>query len=233
MTRLLALVEGHTEVGFVEELLRPHLLMHGYSSVAARLLGDARPRRQRGGIRPWHSVRRDIVRHLREDSGLLVTTMLDFYGLPSAGDGAWPGRDAAHSVGTHRKGVVVCAALAADVADALATDSLSRFIPFVAVHEFEGLLFADCAALARAVYRDDKAAELLAIRAAYGSPEDINDHPATAPSKRLAALLPEYDKIVAGVLAAQEIGLPKIRRECPTFDRWLGELEQRGKPAAK
>ncbi|MBK8097927.1 MAG: AAA family ATPase [Planctomycetes bacterium] len=28
--------------------------------------------------------------------------------------------------------------------------------------------------------------------------------------------------------AAQEIGLPKIRRECPTFDRWLGELEQRG-----
>jgi len=39
MARLLVHVEGQTEETFVEELLRPHLLAHGFTSVSAKLKG--------------------------------------------------------------------------------------------------------------------------------------------------------------------------------------------------
>ena len=77
MERLLIHVEGETEETFVNELLRPHLAGRGWSMVSARLLGNARRRDRRGGIKSWVSVREEIVRHLREDTGRIVTTMVD------------------------------------------------------------------------------------------------------------------------------------------------------------
>jgi len=67
MARLLIHVEGQTEEAFVNEVLRDHLVSKGYHSVEARIVGNARLRQRRGGIRPWLSVRTDIVNHLRED----------------------------------------------------------------------------------------------------------------------------------------------------------------------
>lgn len=100
-----------------------------------------------------------------------------------------------------------------------------RFVPFVVVHEFEALLFSDCAAFSRAIYRPDLKAAFTAIRNKFGTPEDINDSPVTAPSKRVEALVPGYQKPFFGALAIIEIGLPQIRSECPHFDRWLRRLE--------
>ena len=67
MARLLVHVEGQTEETFVNEILRSHLLHCGYESVSARIVGNARLRSRRGGIRPWLAVRKDIINHLRED----------------------------------------------------------------------------------------------------------------------------------------------------------------------
>ena len=64
MRRLLVHVEGQTEEDFVEEILAPHLLGRGYSLVAARLMGSARGRDRRGGIRSWPAARRDIVHYV-------------------------------------------------------------------------------------------------------------------------------------------------------------------------
>ena len=72
-------------------VLAPHLYGVGYTSVSARLLGNARQRSRRGGIRPWRSVRIDIVNHLAADQASLATTMVDYYGLPDT----WPGREQA------------------------------------------------------------------------------------------------------------------------------------------
>src|SRR6185369_5660280 len=90
--RLLVHVEGETEEVFVNEVLRERLLASGYERVGARLLGNARQRDRRGGIRGWDTVRRDIIRHLTEDPGCIATTMIDYYGLPTSGGKAWPGR---------------------------------------------------------------------------------------------------------------------------------------------
>jgi hypothetical protein len=83
MPRLLIHVEGQTEEAFVNEILQNHLVAAGHDSIAARIVGNARLRRRRGGIRAWPPVRKDIVRHLSEDPGCIATTMVDDYGLPS------------------------------------------------------------------------------------------------------------------------------------------------------
>ena len=226
MARLLVHVEGQTEETFVNELLRSHLLHHGYELVSARIIGNARLRSRRGGIRPWLPVRKDIINHLRQDSGCIATTMVDFYGLPKHGDRAWPGRAAAVGATGHQKASVVEKALRDDLAHAMETDfDISRFLPFVVVHEFEGLLFSDCAAFARGICRPDLEPSFSQIREGFATPEDINDSPVTAPSKRVEELVPGYNKPLFGALAILEIGLSPIRAECPHFDAWLQQLE--------
>ena len=86
------------------------------SQCSARIVGNARLRHRRGGIRPWPSVKRDIISDLKEDSGCLATMMVDFYGLPRDGDGAWPGRAEATVAQTQRKAALVEAGIAADLA---------------------------------------------------------------------------------------------------------------------
>jgi hypothetical protein len=223
MARLLVHVEGQTEEDFVNEILRDHLTAKGYASVGARIVGHARLRRNRGGIRPWPSVKRDIIHHLREDSTCIATTMIDYYGLPQEGNGAWPGRAKATRLSTIHKGPCVESALLDD----LASDQcdLRRFVPFVVIHEFEGLLFSDCAAFSRAIGRPNLESEFSRIRSQFATPEEIDDSPVNAPSKRIEALVPGYEKPLFGALAMMEIGLARIRAECPHFDDWLERLE--------
>jgi hypothetical protein len=92
MARLLFHVEGRTEYSFVTNILRDHLVASGYYSVGVRIMGDGRLRQQRGGICPWPSVRKEISNHLKQDRGCVATTLVDYYGLPQKGEGAWPGR---------------------------------------------------------------------------------------------------------------------------------------------
>jgi hypothetical protein len=72
-----------------------------------------------------------------------------------------------------------------------------RFVPFVVMHEFEALLFSDCAAFGRGIYRPDLASGFQEIRDQFPTPEEIDDSPVTAPSKRVEALAsprPEVQK---------------------------------------
>jgi len=171
-------------------------------------------------------VRKDIVNHLHEDPGCVATTMVDFYGLPQHGDRAWPGRAAAVGASGHQKASVVEEALRDDLAHEMGTDfDITRFLPFVVVHEFEGLLFIDCAAFARGICRPDLEPSFSQIREGFATPEDIDDSPVTAPSKRVEELVPGYEKPLFGALAILEIGLDPIRAECPHFDDWLHQLE--------
>jgi hypothetical protein len=231
VTRLLIHVEGETEETFVNEVLRPHLQGCGYSSVSARLLGNARQRDRRGGIRAWAASRRDILNHLREDAGCLASTMVDFYGLPQAGPGAWPGRAAAHDLPFQEKARAVEDALLADVSGQMGGGfDPRRFLPYVSMHEFEALLFSDCEGFGRGIGRPDLTPRFEAIRGDFGSPEEIDDSPMTAPSKRIEELVEGYQKPLQGMFAASEIGLEAMRAECPHFRRWLGQLENRPAP---
>jgi len=151
--------------------------------------------------------------------------MVDYYGLP----GSWPGRDRATGLrSTEEKAVCVEAAIREDViAETGNRFESDRFVPFVVMHEFEGLLFSDCGAFSRGIGRPDLQASLQEIREDFATPEEINDSPVTAPSKRVSDLVPGYGKPLLGVLAVLEIGLSRIREQCPHFDHWLKQLEAR------
>lgn len=224
MTRILALVEGETEENFVNRVLAPHLYALGYTAVSARLLGNARQRSRRGGIRQWASTRLDILNHLKEDSAVFVTTMVDYYGLPET----WPGRLKAIGLNSlSERADTVERAIFADIASSLGGDfETQRFVPYVVMHEFEGLLFSDPAEFARSIGKPDLSTSLQTIRAGFSSPEEINDSSETAPSKRVLGLYPGYQKPLMGVQAANAIGLDTIRRECSLFSEWIGKLEQ-------
>ena len=94
------------------------------------------------------------------------------------------------------------------------------------MHEFEALLFSDCERFRRGIGRPDLAASFQGIRDDFASPEEIDDSPETAPSKRVESLVPRYEKPLLGTLAALEIGLDVMRRECPHFGAWLAHLEE-------
>jgi len=230
MPRLLIHVEGETEEAFVNEVLAPRLREYGFGTIGARLIGNARLRHRRGGIRAWSTVRLDIVKHLREDAGAVATTMVDFYALPSSGDKAWPGRDAAAKLPFNKKAPSVEDALHADLSNAMGGRfDPRRFIPFVIMHEFEGLLFSDCAAFSRGIHRADLQSHFQDIRDQFKTPEEINDSPETAPSKRVIKLIPHYEKPLLGTLAALEMGLESIEAQCPYFKAWLTRLEKAAK----
>ena len=226
MTRLLIHVEGQTEETFVNYILGPHLSGHGYSVVSARLMGNARQRSRRGGIRSWPVVRKEIVNHLRQDSGCIASTMVDYYGLPQGGQRAWPGRAEASRLAFPQKASTIEHLLLADVCGQMGSNfNPDRFVPYVMMHEFEAMLFSDCAAFARGIGSPDLVPSFQAIRDEFGNPEEIDDSPLTAPSKRIEMLIPAYQKLTQGLLAIQEIGLATIRDQCPHFRTWLERLE--------
>lgn len=102
----------------------------------------------------------------------------------------------------------------------------SKIFSYVQKYEFEGLLFSDPEALDR-LYGDEYqfGAAVARVRSQFQSPEDINDDPSTAPSRRLAGAVPRYNKVLHGPLIAMEVGLSTIRSECPRFDAWVERLE--------
>lgn len=227
MSRLLILVEGITEESFVNNILASHLYNYGYSEVSAKLLGDSRMNKNRGGIRSWPSARKDIIKHLKADKKRLITTMVDYYALPSTGDKSWPGRGEASRLLFSEKSNRVQQAILQDIERELGPDFYPpRFLPYVVMHEFEGLLFSDCKAFGESIGHPELVESLTNVRRQFETPEEINDSRLTAPSKRVEAIIQGYRKPRMGTLAIQSIGLATVRQECHFFNEWLEKLEQ-------
>jgi hypothetical protein len=145
--------------------------------------------------------------------------MLDYYGIAPE----FPGRATPVGRTASEKAASVERACAADIDD-------QRFVPYLAMHEFEAMLFSVPNEIATSLGQPSLQTPLQAIRAAFKTPEDINDHEETAPSKRLSKLFPSYNKPFYGELIAERIGIERIRSECAHFAAWLAKLESLGGP---
>ncbi len=225
VTRVNILVEGQTEETFVRTVLAEPLGRRGvFVSARSIQTGHHRGVIHRGGMTTFAKAERDIRRWLAEDRSALLTTMFDLYHLP----GDFPGVDRIRRFRRpDRKVETVENALAATIGD-------RRFIPYIQLHEFEGLLFSDVTAIdlvLRPYVQRSKLDELQEIRASFRTPEEIDDGDKTAPSKRLLALYPAYDKVALGSLIAGRIGLEIMRNECPHFANWLTKIEARAENA--
>ncbi len=212
MTRAYVLVEGQTEETFVRELLAPHYSPRGLyltPIVAATSPGH------RGGIVRYSQVRPQIERLCKQDTNAFVTTMFDLYGLPNDFPGK-TGPEWARQGNGRDKAALVEQAMMRDI-------GRQNFIPYIQVHEFEALLFVEPSCFHG--WADANVAATLSAVRATTEPEAINDNPRTAPSKRIQACMPDYQKTVHGPLIALDIGLDAMRAACPHFSDWLQRLD--------
>jgi hypothetical protein len=217
VARVRAIVEGQTEVFFVTNVLAPFLSLRGVH-LTPILLGAPG---HKGGNACYARVKKDILLHLKQDRASCCTTMFDFYGLGSGFPGTPP-----PNLPNLEKVTQIEQAVGADI---VRTDpdlrADVRFVPYLQLHEFEGLLFSDTQAFARGIHQPLLAEALRTIRNQFPTPEDINNDPNTAPSKRVLEVYRSYRKVTDGVLAAQEVGIETMCRECPHFSDWIQRLE--------
>lgn len=219
MIRVHIICEGQTEEMFVNEVLAESFAVQGVYLIPS-LIG--KPGHKGGNFR-FERLLTDVRVRLLGDARAYCTTFFDFYGLPAN----FPGKNEAMQYTLNAdKAHCITQAMTARLRAVLGAEAMRRFIPYVQMYEFEGLLFSDTSGLAQGINQPALADDFEAIRLAFASPEMINDSPETAPSKRLLAMFEAYDKPLHGSLAALEIGLGSIRRECPLFNAWLERLGQ-------
>lgn len=212
MGRILILVEGQTEERFVKDVLNP-IFDNGELFLIPTIITTKVVKNGpnfKGGVNSYSAIKKDTQRLLRDSEAIAVTTMLDYYGLPSDFP-AWA------STGS-------CYEKVASAEEAFAADiNNDKFIPYLQLHEFEGLLFSVPEVISDTIDRSKKAA-LKAIRAGFSSPEEINQGETTHPSRRLLSLFPNYRKPIHGSLIANRTGLEVVRSNCPHFNEWLTKL---------
>ncbi len=222
MIRLHVTAEGQTEKAFAEKILCAHLGKF-QTIVDARCVLTSKDRRaaktHRGGLVNYQKAKKDIQNWIREDDHdeCRFTTMFDLYALPKD----FPGYDAAmRQADPYSRVTQLENALAEDIGD-------HRFIPYIQLHEFEALIFADPQQLEWEYLEHDKQiGNLIRITKQQKNPELINDGPQTAPSRRILAEIPEYHKNTAGIAVVERIGLKVLRAKCRHFASWLRRLER-------
>lgn len=217
MTRVHVVVEGQTEESFVNDVLAPALWIHQVYLVPI-LLG---PPGHKGGNTNYARVKKDILTILKQDAAVYCTTMLDLFRL---GQG-FPGTPLPPNIPNLQKVTRIEQAVRADIIQAIPDRRPDiRFLPYLQLHEYEGLLFSNPMAFASGIGQPHIANQLNTIRQGFATPEDINDGPNTAPSKRVLGVYPAYRKVVDGTLAAHAVGIQVMRQECPHFRGWVESL---------
>jgi len=216
MKRIIVICEGQTEREFCKDVLAPHFInLETY--IQAPLI-----KKTGGGIVKWEILKKQIENHLKQEKDLIVTTFIDYYGLKSKHE--FPKWDKAKKIiNINDRMSFLENTMKDDIEDSLS----HRFIPYIQLHEFEGLLFNNIAVFTNnfEVEEIKDINELAKIIDDHPNPELINDGSTTAPSKRLIRLINGYNKIVYGSLLAEEIGLDNIREKCPRFNNWIDILE--------
>lgn len=218
MTIVHVICEGQTEESFVNELLVEPFAHKGIYLKPA-LIG--RPG-HKGGNFKFERLAPDVEKRLLADKNCYCTTFFDFYGLPET----FPGKNALNATASVQdKANALQDALNEKLVEKIGEDAMRRFIPYVQMYEFEGLLFSDPQKMAEGMDRSDLVQAFTDIADAFDTPEQINNSPQTAPSKRIETLVRGYEKPLLGTLAALEVGLDKMREQCPLFDAWLEKIE--------
>lgn len=216
MNRIIIICEGQTEQEFCNTLLQPHFSANGITLQAPLI------KKTMGGIANWNVLKREIETYLRREKDVLVTTLIDYYGIKdSHGFPLWAEKQAIAD--KKQRLDELEAAMQADVDENLRP----HFVPYLQLHEFEGLLFSDKQAFYTTFneYELAREDELEQTFADFDNPEMINDGVETSPSHRLERIISGYEKVVYGCCLAEAIGLNKMRQKSPRFDNWLKRLE--------
>lgn len=216
MKRIVIIVEGETEEAFVHQILAPYIWNSGYSNS----IQCFKIKHSGGGVSKYSHIERDILATVREKD-VVVTTMFDFYGLPSD----TPGFKEAISCNSHAESVRF---IENNIQQEI-TDKVKEkicFIPYIQLHEIEALIFSSNKGFYELFDKNEADfTSLDHIIMEFPNPEDIDNGPDTAPSKRLKKAIPGYDKVLYGIGMLQTIGMETILAKCLHFKEWIEKIK--------
>lgn len=213
MKRIIIVCEGPTEQEFCNNVLASEFIKHGITLETPVI------KHSHGGIVPWALFRKQLISHLHEN-GVYVSMLIDYYGIKN--DYKFPGWQESMCIQDKYKRMHY---LFKKMKEDLPENLQEHFVPYIQLHEFEGLLFSDIDAIENNFTKEE--IDINALQDAvnkYQNPELINDHPNTTPSKRFERAICGYEKVLYGSLLAMEIGLEKIRDRCPLFNEWVTSM---------
>lgn len=217
MNRIVIICEGETEQEFCQKVLYPFFAQLNIY-INAPLI-----KHSNGGIVKWSILKKQIENTLFNEHNVIVTLLIDYYGLYQKYEfPKW--NDSTSIVDKNERMDFLEEAMKADIDEKVRY----RFIPYIQLHEFEGLLFCDSQVFQNVIPPADLVglSELQEVVSEYPNPEMINTAKETSPSHRLLRIINGYNKIVYGNILAESIGLPSIRSKCPRFNSWLSRLEK-------
>lgn len=218
MANVFFIVEGETEEQFYKNTLQDYYRLedgyfqHYFSVVMMPQKKNTYNRISKGGRITYDTCLKNVLRFLTQTSHCaLVLLIFDYYGLDE-------------SFKTHLSSEQkTLEGKVKHIQERLETDvNNPRFKFRLQVHEFEAFLFSDVEVIANHFSSyGDKIEELRSIVDSFSeNPEYINNSPITAPSKRLDAMYPGFEKskTTDGIIIAKNIGVAKIREQCSHFD---------------
>jgi len=214
MKRVIIICEGETEREFCQKVLAPHLAQHDIF-IQAPLI-----KKSIGGIVRWSVLKKEIETYLLE-SNVIVTTLIDYYGLLKKYN--FPKWDEGERiVDKNARMDFLEKAMKDDVLD----NVRHRYIPYLQLHEFEGLLFNNIQLFYKQVPESELVgkAELKKTFDDYDNPEMINNNKETSPSHRLKRIIKGYNKVLYGHYFAEAIGIEQIRAKSPRFNSWIDKI---------
>ncbi len=216
MKRVIIICEGETEKEFCNTILTPYF--------AKREIFIQSPliKKSMGGIVKWAELKKQIILHLRNDADAFVTTLIDYYGVYNKYN--FPKWDIAENEPDKNKRMQI---LEQGMKESIDDSLRFRFIPYMQLHEFEGLLFNDIEIFHEQIPENELVGldELTKTFEQYTNPEMINNNRETSPSHRLERIILGYNKIVYGNILAEAIGLKRIRDKSPRFNGWINNIE--------
>jgi Domain of unknown function (DUF4276) len=222
------LAEGHAERTFVQKTLAAYFLQLGIT-IDSRCVMTSREKHKKGGLVSYAKAKNDLMRWIAEDKNRkpYFTTMFDLYALPND----FPGyAEASTILDPYQRVTFLEKALAKDVGH-------HTFIPYIQLHEFEALLFANLEALSLEYPDADKAIQALkAVLAEHSNnPELINTGKTTSPSKRIISHIPEYEgnKVSVGAFLAGIDDIVSQKAKCIHFAQWIEKIEKLSKSASQ
>lgn len=215
MRGLYILGEGQTEEQFVNEMLRPYFADNDIYDVRCILMETSSG--HKGGDISYQRYKLNAEKLLKHENDIIVTSLIDFFKLRTD----FP--NYLEAIQTYPNDKIQRVTY---LEDAIAENiNHRRFIPYIQLHEFEGLLFSSTDGFDfLPEIPDSNRIELRNAVEQYPNPELLNDGETTAPSRRLVNLVPGYQKTFHGPLLAEVISLNTILSKCERFKSRLDNL---------
>lgn len=220
MKRVHIIVEGQTEVKVFYSILAPYILEKTGVYIEITPI-----KHSGGGIVKYSKLLPELRNHLA-DKEKIVSTFFDYYGILEKHN--YPKYKEAKVYQSNSK--VGVELMENGLKDDLTSKGIStaNFIPYIQLHEFEALLFSSDEGFEFQYDNEKILRELKAISPRYQTPEDINDSPVTAPSKRIIEILKrngeKYEKVIDGDVISIMVGIEVMLEKCPRFKKWVEML---------